>query len=74
ATNSERRLAAGAADRGEVLTAQLAAVTARRAALDALRTATSALEAVEGSVQRPVWPTSNLKLPTPLAAAADSGR
>jgi len=73
ADGTERRLAAGAADRGEVLTAQLAAVTARRAALDALRTATGALEALEGSVQRPVWPPSNLTLPTPLAAAGDRG-
>jgi len=73
AADAQRRLAAGAADRGEVLGAQLSEVTARRAALDALRATAGALEALEEGVQHPVWPPSKLALPTPAAAAGGEG-
>jgi outer membrane protein TolC len=56
----DRRLMAGAADRGEVLTAQLGVAVAERATLDALRGATDALGLIEDGVQRPVWPASHL--------------
>jgi cobalt-zinc-cadmium efflux system outer membrane protein len=62
AASVERRLRMGAADRGELLTGQLAAVIGRRATLEALRTALSAFDAIENSVQRPVWPASSLAL------------
>jgi outer membrane protein TolC len=69
AADAQRRLSLGAADRGERLGAQLAEVVARRGTLDALRSATGALDAMEASVQRPVWPSSKLTLPRPEHAA-----
>jgi hypothetical protein len=60
ADDATRRLNAGAADRGEMLTAQLGLALARRANLDALKIATDALGAVEDGVQRPIWPHSTL--------------
>jgi len=62
AMGAQRRLTLGAADRGELLTAQSAALVARRATLDALRTAVAALSAMEDGVQRPVWPASSLTI------------
>src|SRR5262249_41541219 len=56
AVEVQRRLEAGGADRGEVLTAQLSLAQDRRATLDALRAASDALGALEDAVQRPVWP------------------
>ena len=65
----DRRLTAGAADRGEVLTAQLNLAVAERATLDATRAATDALGSVEDGIQRPVWPQSTLKLRRPDSAS-----
>ncbi len=70
-SSAQRRLNEGAADRGELLSAQLASVTARRATLDAVRSATSALELLEESVQRPVWPLSKLTVQEPRVAGAE---
>jgi outer membrane protein TolC len=56
----QRRLNAGTADRGEVLTAQITFALAQRATLDALRSVADALGALEDGVQRPVWPSSRL--------------
>jgi outer membrane protein TolC len=61
----ENRLAMGAADRSEVVTAGLVQVTARRATLDALRAVLEALGALEDGVQRPLWPASTLAVPRP---------
>lgn len=64
-TDVQRRVTAGAADRGEILTAQIGLATAERASLDALRAATDALGALEDGVQRPVWPASALGIARP---------
>lgn len=64
-SEAERRLNAGAADRGTVLTAQLGLALAERASLDALRTVTDALGSLEDGVQRPIWPVSNLTIQRP---------
>jgi outer membrane protein TolC len=61
----ERRLTAGAADRGAVLTAQLGLALAQRARLDAVRAVTDALGSLEDGVQRPIWPASNLTIQRP---------
>jgi len=61
----QRRLEAGGADRGEVLTAQINLAQDHRASLDALRAATDALGALEDGVQRPVWPESTLAIQRP---------
>ena len=61
----DNRLAMGAADRGEVVTAGLALTAARRARLDGLRAVLDALGALEDGVQRPFWPASTLGLPRP---------
>ena len=57
---AQRRLAMGAADRGEVLTAQIVLVQAQRFRLDAQKAIWDALGALEDSVQRPIWPASAL--------------
>jgi outer membrane protein, heavy metal efflux system len=62
---TERRLRAGAADRGVVLTSQLGLALAERASLDALRALTDALGSLEDGVQRPLWPVSRLALQRP---------
>jgi cobalt-zinc-cadmium efflux system outer membrane protein len=67
----QRRLAAGGADRGEVLTAQIGLALAQRARLDILRAAADALGALEDGVQRPVWPTSTLMVPRPDSQAPE---
>jgi outer membrane protein TolC len=61
----QRRLMAGGADRGEVLTAQIGLALAQRATLDALRLVVDALGALEDGVQRPVWPSSTLVVQRP---------
>jgi outer membrane protein TolC len=61
----QRRLAAGGADRGEVLTGQIGLVLAQRATLDALRLVVDALGALEDGMQRPVWPSSTLVVQRP---------
>ena len=61
----DRRLAMGAADRGEVVTAGLVQVASRRATLESLRAALDALGALEDGLQRPVWPVSTLVVPRP---------
>ena len=61
----DRRLAAGAANRGDVLTAQLGVAVAQRATLDALRATADALGSLEDGVQRPIWPASGLMLQRP---------
>jgi len=68
----ERRLMAGAADRGEVLTAQLNLAVAERVSLDALRIVTDALGSLEDGVQRPIWPTSALALQRPDSPLLES--
>jgi cobalt-zinc-cadmium efflux system outer membrane protein len=70
ATSTQRRLTLGAADRGELLTAQLGAVLGRHATLDALHAALTALDAMETSVQRPIWPASTLAVQYPDRLAA----
>jgi outer membrane protein, heavy metal efflux system len=65
ATSAQRRLTLGAADRGELLRAQLEAIVGRRATLDALRATLAALDAMEASVQRPIWPASTLAIEPP---------
>jgi outer membrane protein TolC len=62
AESAQRRLTFGAADQGELLTARIAEVTGKRATLDALRGAISALDALEDSIQRPVWPKSQIEV------------
>jgi outer membrane protein TolC len=67
----QRRLNAGAADRGTLLQAQLALALAERARLDALRAVTDALGALEDGVQRPIWPASNLFLRRPDSGTSE---
>lgn len=73
ATAEQRRLSLGAADRGELLTAQIAASVAQRGTLDALRAAVAALSAIEDSVQRPVWPASGLTIDQNPAVCCGTG-
>ena len=61
----QRRLTAGAADRGEVLTADTNYALAQRATLDALKLVVDALGALEDSVQRPIFPPSTLAIQRP---------
>lgn len=65
--SAQRRLQMGAADRGELLTAQIVLVQAQRFLLDAQKSAWDAVGVLEDSVQRPIWPTSQLTAnePTP---------
>jgi outer membrane protein TolC len=58
--SAQRRLQMGAANRGELLTAQIVLVQAQRFLLDAQKAGWDALGALEDSVQRPIWPASNL--------------
>jgi cobalt-zinc-cadmium efflux system outer membrane protein len=67
----QRRLSAGGADRGEVLTAQINLALAQRASYDALKLAVDALGALEDSVQRPVWPPSALSVQRPDTASPE---
>jgi outer membrane protein TolC len=67
----QRRLMAGAADRGEVLTAQIGLALAQRATLDALRLVVDALGALEDGVQRPLWPVSTLVVQRPDTASPE---
>ena len=68
---AQRRLNAGAADRGELLTAQINLALSQRATLDAFKLATDALGALEDSVQRPIWPLSQLTIQRPTSASAE---
>jgi cobalt-zinc-cadmium efflux system outer membrane protein len=68
----DRRLAMGAADRGEVVTAGLVQIASRRATLDALRAALDALGAIEDGLQRPLWPASTLVVPRPDAPSSST--
>jgi outer membrane protein TolC len=61
----QRRLMAGAADRGEVLTGDIGLALAQRATLDALKLTIDALGALEDSVQRPIFPASTLAVQRP---------
>ena len=56
----QRRLAAGAADRGEVLTEQIALAGLKRSALDARRAVLDALTTLEDGVEQPLFPASQL--------------
>lgn len=58
---AERRLAAGAADRGEVLAARIELLARRRDTLDARRTLLDAVGALEDGVQTPLYPASTLR-------------
>jgi len=68
---ANRRLSAGAADRGMVLTAQLGLALAQRASLDALRAVTDAVGSLEDGVQRPIWPASTLTIQRPAGATPE---
>lgn len=59
---ARRRLAAGAADRGEVLGAGIDRVLRERNTLDARRAVVDAMSALEDAVQRPLFPASTLQL------------
>jgi outer membrane protein TolC len=65
ADEAQRRLTAGGADRGELLTAQINLALSQRATLDALKLTVDALGALEDSVQRPIWPVSRLSIQRP---------
>ena len=65
ATDVDKRLTAGFADRSDVITARLAQAVAQRATLDAERAAMDALSALEDGIQQPVWPASALGMPLP---------
>jgi len=56
----QRRLTAGAADRGEVLTEQIALAGLKRSALDARRALIDALTTLENGVEQPLFPASQL--------------
>jgi len=56
----QRRLMAGAADRGEVLTEQIALAGLKRSALDARRALIDALTTLENGVEQPLFPASQL--------------
>jgi outer membrane protein TolC len=56
----ERRLAAGAADRGELLTEQIALAGLKRSALDARRAVLAAVTTLEDGVEQPLFPASQL--------------
>ncbi|MEO8465491.1 MAG: TolC family protein [Gammaproteobacteria bacterium] len=56
----QRRLTAGAADRGEVLTEQIALAGLKRTALDARRAVLGALTTLEDGVEQPLFPASQL--------------
>jgi len=56
----QRRLTAGAADRGELLTEQIAVAGLKRSALDARRAVLDALTTLEDGVEQPLFPESQL--------------
>jgi outer membrane protein TolC len=57
----ERRLDAGAADRGEVLAARIDLLVRKRNALDALHALVDGITALEQGIQRPIFPPSTLE-------------
>ena len=57
---AQRRLTAGAADRGELLGTQVALITRSRNTLDARRAVLEAVTALEHGVERPLYPPSSL--------------
>ncbi len=57
----ERRLAAGAANRGELLAGQITLARLRQTTLDARRALLDALTALENSTQRPLYPPSSIE-------------
>jgi cobalt-zinc-cadmium efflux system outer membrane protein len=59
---ARRRLAAGAADRGEVVAAQIDLAVRQRATLDTRRRAVEAIAALQDSIQRPLFPQSSLAM------------
>jgi len=63
----QRRLAAGAADRGELLTEQIALASLKRSALDARRAVLAAVTALENGVEQPLFPASQLAPATSLS-------
>jgi outer membrane protein TolC len=70
-SEANRRLNAGAADRGVVLTAELGLALAQRARLDALKAVTDAAGNLEDGVQRPIWPQSKLTIQRPAGSALE---
>ena len=56
----ERRLAAGAANRGEVLAGQIALATLRQTELAARRAVFDAATALENAIERPLFPESSI--------------
>jgi len=61
AASLQRRLAAGAADRGELLAGRIAVVGLKRSALDARRAALDAATALENGIERPLFPESSIE-------------
>jgi outer membrane protein TolC len=57
----QRRFAAGAADRGELLAGRIAAAGLKRAALEARRVSVDATTALENGIQSPLFPASSLE-------------
>jgi outer membrane protein TolC len=57
----EKRFAAGAADRGELLAGRIAAAGLKRAALEARRASVDATTALENGIQSPLFPASSLE-------------
>jgi outer membrane protein TolC len=57
----ERRLDAGAADRGEMLAARIDLLVRKRNTLDALRALVDAITALEQGMERPIFPQSTLE-------------
>jgi outer membrane protein TolC len=57
----EKRFAAGAADRGELLAGRIASAGLKRAALEARRVSVDATTALENGIQSPLFPTSSLE-------------
>ncbi|HEY7672173.1 MAG TPA: TolC family protein [Gammaproteobacteria bacterium] len=60
-TSLERRIAAGGANRGELLAGQLALIGLRRNVLEARRAALEAATLLENGIERPLFPASSLE-------------
>jgi len=59
-----QRLEAGAADRGELVGAEIGLAVRKRNTLETLRTLTQAMAALQDSIQRPLYPPSSLVVTT----------
>jgi len=61
---ARRRFDAGAADRGEVVGAEIGLLTRRRNSLDTRRALTLALAALQDGIQQPLYPSSSIAVVT----------